>query len=233
MKVKIGKYKNWVGPYQIAELLKYVGVSKDRCHDIGGWLVETPLNPICQWIHDKSSRKIKVKLHNYDTWSMDNTLSHIILPMLKQLKAIQHGAGYTDDEDVPFRLRRAQASDIDKLEEWGTDDNHFKRWNWIMDEMIWAFNEIANDNPGEEKFSKGVSDPYWQAYAADDTLLGEPRKLRDRKNGNVDKNLVDHYQIVDGPNHTRKTDYDGLKEYWARIRNGTRLFGKYYQNLWD
>jgi hypothetical protein len=28
-------------------------------------------------------------------------------------------------------------------------------------------------------------------------------------------------------------DEEKAKAYWARKRNGFRLFGKYYQNLWD
>jgi hypothetical protein len=29
MRVKIGPYRNWVGPYQLADLLQKFGVSKD------------------------------------------------------------------------------------------------------------------------------------------------------------------------------------------------------------
>jgi hypothetical protein len=41
------------------------------------------------------------------------------------------------------------------------------------------------------------------------------------------------YQMKDGPNNTYKCDYEGMKVVEARIQNGFRLFGKYYQNLWD
>jgi hypothetical protein len=40
-------------------------------------------------------------------------------------------------------------------------------------------------------------------------------------------------QMIDGPNHTKVYDWEGRKAYEARIQNGFRLFGKYYQNLWD
>ena len=30
-----------------------------------------------------------------------------------------------------------------------------------------------------------------------------------------------------------KIDYDGLRAHQERITNGLRLFGKYYQGLWD
>ena len=41
------------------------------------------------------------------------------------------------------------------------------------------------------------------------------------------------YQMKEGPNHTYKCDYDGMNLVHERIRNGFRLFGKYYQGLWD
>ena len=47
---------------------------------------------------DKVHPKINyVKIDYWDTWSMDHTLSYIIVPMLKQLKATKHGAPYVDD----------------------------------------------------------------------------------------------------------------------------------------
>jgi hypothetical protein len=39
--------------------------------------------------------------------------------------------------------------------------------------------------------------------------------------------------MVQGPKHTAETDWDARKEYGNRIQNGFRLFGKYYQSLWD
>ena len=53
MKVYIGPYKNWIGPYQIADLLQYIGFSEDTCHKIGERLSKTFLNTICLWIDSK------------------------------------------------------------------------------------------------------------------------------------------------------------------------------------
>jgi hypothetical protein len=41
------------------------------------------------------------------------------------------------------------------------------------------------------------------------------------------------YNYVEGPNHTYKCDYDGIAEVQKRITNGYRLFGKYFEALWD
>jgi hypothetical protein len=50
-----------------------------------------------------------IKIDKWDTWSMDHTLSPIILPMLKQLKEVKHGAPNVEDEDVPEHLRSTSA----------------------------------------------------------------------------------------------------------------------------
>lgn len=89
------------------------------------------------------SRKIKIHIDEYDTWNMDNTLALIALPMLKQLKATKHGAPLVDDEDVPEELRSTAAEP--KENEWDTDSNHFKRWDWVMNEMIFAFEMEIDD----------------------------------------------------------------------------------------
>jgi hypothetical protein len=41
------------------------------------------------------------------------------------------------------------------------------------------------------------------------------------------------YRMDDGPNHTYECDYEGMKVVQSRIDNGFKLFGKYYQSLWD
>ena len=61
MKVYIGPYRNWWGPYQLANLLQKVGVSDDRCDKIGEWLSDTWVDDLCQWIDSKEKRKIKVR----------------------------------------------------------------------------------------------------------------------------------------------------------------------------
>jgi hypothetical protein len=143
---------------------------------------------------------------------MDNTLAYIILPMLKQLKKDKHGSPFVDDEDVPEELKSTSAPP--KQSEYDTDANHFKRWDWVMDEMIFAF-ECELDDSWEEKFRSGNHDMKTVACAWDD-------------NGKATM-----YEWVKGPDDTYECDYDGMKVVQDRITNGFRLFGKYYQGLWD
>ena len=164
MKVYIGPYRNWWGPYQLANLLQKVGVSDDRCDKIGEWLSDTWVDNFCQWIDFKKKRKIKVRIDSYDTWNADSTLSIIIAPMLRQLKEHKCGAPFVDDEDVPTELTSTSAPPLtqDQLDVGEVDSNHFKRWDYILDEMIWAFEQdekfIVYGIDPEEKFDYDFSE---------------------------------------------------------------------------
>ena len=177
-------------------------------------------------------RKISVRIDKYDTWSMDSTLAYIILPMLKQLQKDKHGAPYTDDEDVPVKLRSTSAPK--KKNEYDTDKYHFKRWDWILGEMIWAFSQQNTD--WEDKYCSGKHDMLWQALDKDNNPIGKPRKLsakktKEEKQLQKDNQLM--YTMVKGPKHTFKIDHKKRDAHWARMQNGFRLFGKYYTHLWD
>lgn len=148
------------------------------------------------YIDDDTARQIEIRIDPFDTWSMDHTLALIIVPMLKQLKATKQGAPMVDDDDVPEYLRSTAAPP--KTDPWDVDDNHFKRWDWVMDEMIWAMEQIVKDDESE----------FYDHSAVDNTSLKSWIK-------------------------TVKIDREGLQQYHDRIQNGCRLFGKYFQNLWD
>jgi hypothetical protein len=107
------------------------------------------LQRIEQWVDSRYKRRIKIKIHNYDVWGADHTLSMIILPVLKLLKEKKPGAPHVDDDDVPEELRSTAVPPVD---EYGTDDNHFKRWDWVMDEMIWTFEQISADDADNQFF---------------------------------------------------------------------------------
>lgn len=136
MKVNIGPYRSWVGPYQIAEkILFWMDKDCDTVYEFGKWLANTPLSTICQWFDRRKKRKVEIKIDAYDTWSMDFTLSLIIVPMLKQLKSTNHGH--------PSELIESE-------------------WDEIMDKMIWSFNEIATERKGEKEFESGEIDFCWE-----------------------------------------------------------------------
>lgn len=213
MKVHIGPYKSWIGPYQIASALCWWAKPvKDECgfdsepewvHKFGTWLAErrdgsdTWLTKLCKWLDKYRQRHIYVKIDRWDTWGMDHTLSLIILPMLKQLHATKQGAPLVDDEDVPDHLKSTSAPK--PQEEWDVDDNHFLRWDWVLAEMIWAFEQQA-DGSDDQFYDYGTRVP-------GESLQESVAKL--------------------------KVDQEGLVAWQKRKTNGYRLFGKYYEALWD
>jgi hypothetical protein len=237
MKIYISKHRDhWISPYTILDYLfwwtdwskcsRHKGILSleeerkyvERPEWVERWSDRlTPVSRVIQWIGERVYPRIQyVKIDHWDTWSMDSTLSPIILPMLRQLKATKHGAPLVDDEDVPEHLRSTAAEP--KENEWDTDSNHFDRWDWVMNEMIFAF-ECKVDDSWEEAFCEGEID--WITVPVD-------------VNGNeVPKGEHRYYQTKDGPDHTYKCDYEGMKKVEERMQNGFRLFGKYYQGLWD
>lgn len=245
MQVYINKYKDhWISPYTIINYAFFwtdwskcsrwtlTETLEDESRKTKGekslyvehpeW-VETwadrlePVSHVIKWVWDKIDRKIDyVKIDKWDTWSMSHTLGLMALPMLKQLKDTKHGAPFVDDEDVPEHLRSTAAPA--KENEWDTDDNHFKRWDWAMDEMIFAF-EHHLDESWQDQYRSGEHDMVWTPV--------------DREGNEVPKGEHSYYRMDRGPNDTYKCDYDAIREVEKRIQNGFRLFGKYYINLWD
>ena len=208
MKIYIDKYRShWLSPYVILTKICF-WENEDTIYN----LKDDPKNPyiklvkllepICkgfQWFLDIIHPRIQyIKIDPWDTWSMDATLADIILPMLKQLRDTKHGAPFVDDEDVPEELKSTSAPT--KENDWDTDDNHFKRWDWVLDEMIWAFEQKVDGDSEDQFFDHSES------------------------NGKTpwDKDYV-------GP----KYDREGYEKWQERKSNGFRLFGRYYENLWD
>lgn len=150
MKVNIGPYRNWIGPYQIAEkILFWKDKDDDTVFAFGEWLSNTFLMRVCTWTDKKKKRKIKIRIDPYDTWGMDHTLALIILPMLKQMKATKHGSPGVEDTDVPEELRSTAAP---AAAEYDIDGKWHDRWEWVLNEMIWAFEQIVNENNDSQFF---------------------------------------------------------------------------------
>ena len=124
---------------------------------------------IQEYTDDGEDQVVEVHIDRWDTWSMDYTLAHIVLPMLRQLKETKHGSPQVDDADVPEELRSTSAPPKEK--EWDIDDNWHKRWDWAMSEMIYAFDckvnrdEVymrfdASDRDGMEKEQDRISNGF-------------------------------------------------------------------------
>lgn len=226
MKIYKSNYRNhWLSPYAIIDHV-FFWTAWSRCGRAQGIVedadyVEHPawverwadrLDPVCtvikrvlDFVHPQINY---VKIDAYDTWSMDHTLSDIILPMLQQLKATKHGSPHVDDEDVPEYLRSHMAQP--KEYEWDTDSLWHQRWDWVLDEMIWAFEQKVADDAESQFFDHGELD-------------------------NLDDRASRKKYLADVNEKASRIKYDeaGHRTWLARKANGLRLFGKYYEALWD
>lgn len=218
MKIYINKPRNhWLSPYTILEKILF-WLDWDNISYDATWVKKWSgrINPfsiglqkILDFIHPQITY---VKIDGFDAWNADHTLALIILPVLKKIKESKAGIPGTWKEDAPQEF-------WDDEEDINNDENseysfNEKRWEWILNEMIFAFNCMVDDS-WEQKFHSGKIDFNFVAT-----------EERDEKGKPL------YYEIVDGPKHTHKFDSDGYNEVQKRIWNGLRLFGKYYQSLW-
>lgn len=147
MKVKIGPYGTYYSANQAASvLLFWLDDGHPAVDRLADWLIGSKdSNSLVARLFTKFQdifykRKVKVVIHDYDAFNADETLALIILPLLKKLRAFKCGSPNVDDADVPPELQRpAGAPQFD------TDDNWHLRWDWVLNEMIFAFESKHND----------------------------------------------------------------------------------------
>jgi len=234
MKVKIGKYTSWFGPYQLAEkLMFWVPQEKDeygfphtadRVHKFGEWLAhgsiekEPEVGEVTSWDRDRpttwlykfllwieSKKKRKIEVH-IDKWDTWSMDSTLAYIIIPMLKQLKEKKHGAPYVEMTDRPEHLQV--YKEPEDHNTDKFHFEAWDWALDEMIWAFEQHIDDD-AESKFWTGEHDFKWV-------------KLED---GNS--------QMVRGENDTSHYDKEAHEAWVKRKQNGFMLFGKYYTSLWD
>lgn len=211
MKAYLSNYRNhWISPYTIMEKIIFW-----REIDYDEPLVEkfnAILTPFCNGIKvvlDFVHPRINyVKLDRWDTWSMDGTLAIIILPMLKQLKETGHGSGMIDNEDVPVELR-----------------SKYKKRRSSEARQMDIHSIDMEDN--------GLVHQRWQ-YALDEMIWSFEQKVMD----DSEHQFFDFSKSNDVPPWKEgyvspEVDWAALEAHRLRKQNGFRLFGKYFESLWD
>ena len=214
MKIDIGPYSSDLIPVRRWERNYEVWRSNNYYHDEEDWNILDRLaykdfeglsyvcGPINRWTNSRN-RRIKIHVDSYDVWSADHTLALIIHPTLLKLKEVQHGSGHVDSADVPEHLQN--------------DNTVHERWSWVLDEMIWAFEQCAKDDRGDNQFHHNP----------------EQLELNMKPvEGSTHKSVSFNYQ-KDPAKPKYWVDTEAKKLHYDRIENGLRLFAKYYFNLWD
>jgi hypothetical protein len=225
MKINIGPYSSDLIPISRWERRYELFRSDKYFHDEEDWRwfdkiiykmfdgLEQVFLPINRWSNNRT-RKVKIHIDNYDVWSADHTLAMIIHPVLLKLKEVKHGSGQVDAADVPEHIRPTEEAGPDNGY---TDDTVHERWDWVLDEMIWAFEQCTKDDRGENQFHHNT-----------DQLHMFTTPVEGSKFSSVEFN----YQ-KDPAKPKYWVDTEAKKLHNDRIDNGLRLFAKYYFALWD
>ncbi len=177
---------------------------------------------------ERETKDVQITIDKWDTWSMDHTLALIVLPMLKQLKETKHGAPVVDNDDVPKELRMPEGWKDERCNVDGETDPHFfVRWDYVMNEMIYAFQSKLEDDPD---FFFEDEEPQYEMTNIEFKGIG-PAQLRLFPDENGKTEDYELYEWVSG--RRGRFDKEAYTKYHERVANGFRLFGKYYEALWD
>src|SRR3990170_2491563 len=147
-------------------------------------------------------RKEEVRIDEWDTFSLDHTLALIIYPALVKFKEARKKMPGVSSPFFEYG---------DELDEHGHHTRKAlniaeKRYIKFINECIWAFGEIARNNPGEKKFFK---------------KNGKKRKTKKLENGGSE--IIETGLDFDKEGHTK---------YYKRLEAATEAFGKNFQTFW-
>ena len=165
------------------------------------------------------ARSINVEIEDHDTWSLDHSLAYIILPALIQLKETMHGIPGEFADVGGEDMTNQQPFDFYKESYPEAFNEGCKRWDEVLDKMIWSFQQLA-DGDYDSQYHHGNAEYEWKEtdklYPNPQTGVMEPTYQM------VDKNPEEHWY-----------DYKGHRLHDDRIQEGLELFGKHFRSLWD
>ncbi len=238
MKVKIGKYKNWFGPYQLADMICFW--VKDVKDEYG-----VPRKP--EWVDtfgDFLAHGFHRKEKRGDVWSL--TLSERPTTWLYDLLV------WIDSK----RERKVEIR-IDPWDTWNMDTTlspiilpmlkQLRKTKHGSPGTMLAFNNTSNSKQMCFDFYKDGDDLAWDVGHSQweeimDKMIWSFEQLNTDweaqfHTGKMDTLFVKRedglFSMEKGAKDTHKFDFEGHAKHDARIQEGLELFGKYYRNLWD
>lgn len=169
--------------------------------------------------YGRIDRKVNIRIDDSDVFSLDHTLAYIILPSLILLKECKSGVpgefatvgGEDYDQQYSFDFYSENVNEL-------FDEHATKRWEDILDKMIWSFQQMLDDD-WENQYYYGKTD--YQTKEADETCLNP-----------ITNKVVKVYTWEDMNPNGHWTDFEGLRIHGERIQEGLELFGKYLRHLW-
>lgn len=210
MKVHIGKHINWIGPYQIASMI-FAWVPKIK--DCNGFYSEREfIHRFGDWLaEDKNGEpswfaKLCEKIH------------------AKRKRKISVRVDNYDTWNADHTLALIILPVLERLVEKKHGSGHVDD----SDVPIWLHSTLK---PGERDYD--IDGNFHQRW---DWVIGEMIWAFREKAYGSDDQFFEHMK-PEQPSKTLfsniKIDHVGLDAYNKRMQNGFRLFGKYYNSLWD
>lgn len=149
----------------------------------------------------RKNRAIKVRIDSWDTFSLDNTLALIILPALEKFKKERKKC-----PGVPMEM----FIDTDPKDKNGNHTDAAmklasKRWDEVLDKMIWSFKELLYEKEADKCFKKN----------------GKKWKT-EKVEGGLSRIVETGYTF----------DKARFEEVMKRRQEGLDLFGKHFCSLW-
>jgi len=152
MKVHIGPYIKYWNFYSLVERVASAvtkgNINDDKLYDFTSNVEDKfpIITKFFEWVDSKRTRKVEIRIDNYDTWNADHTAALILVPLLTEFRKNLHSYPTNIDEsDLPeFMLYH------DKLDQ----------WRYILDRMIEAFrmrSDLEADDIDEREKQKETS----------------------------------------------------------------------------
>ena len=156
-----------------------------KCTDIKSWIITT-------------YQKLKYGVSDKECWDLSYTMSEFILKRLKHFKKMKrYGISVFIYSELNINLINPSKTDDDVVSE---------SWEKMIDEMIWTFDYICND----EKYN-----PIPKSVSCGDIIKDLNRPKTDEE-----KKLWDDY-------------FNKSEELDKRKKDGLNLFSKYFECLGD
>ena len=130
-----------------------------------------------------------------DLWNLSDHLGKVIAIRLRAFRKMKKN-GFPTDLDNVFDDPKKKTRTLN-------DKNGMRKWNEVLDEMAWVFENYNKD------------DKYYHHHG--DMKWGEPDE-----NGNC--RLLDSGVTADKKK---------LKKHWHRVNDGLKLFADNFLKLWD
>lgn len=203
MLVKIGPFRNHVGPWSVVDPLQNLL----RLSDPVAERLADRISPLFDLLDRmRPRRRVKIRIDSYDTWSMDGTLAMIIVPMLRQLKATKPGPPMDYMVDIDAEHHGGRQKVFGFIDQDAEFEASIRKWDADLNEMIWAFEQVNEEwrSQFHKKLGRYSRRPVPDSDCVELICEEEP-----------------------------EIDFAGMTRHQERMNRGFVLFGKHIESLWD